>query len=305
MINLCVGSLAISPILRPVTPEDALRVIQTAREGGANIIDTAEYYQNYALLRPALSAFPDMRVITKTYAWDGLTAQASFDKARTGLGRDYIDYFLLHEQESEHTLRGHAGACAYFQNIKEQGHIGKFGISTHRIAGVRAAVRYRYTYGIDAVMAPLNMLGMGLSDGALADMTDALREAKSAGLEVFLMKALAGGHLISRRDEALRFILAQDYADLCAVGMASAAEARYACAIFGGAIPNAADARASLTADRRLVIEEGCIGCGACAKRCGQGAIVMDAGLARAVPEKCVRCGYCAAVCPELVIKII
>ncbi|MDR2504725.1 MAG: aldo/keto reductase [Oscillospiraceae bacterium] len=304
MVKLCMGSLAISPIARGVTQEHALSVVRAAYDGGAGIIDTAEYYRNYALLMPALAALPNMRVITKTYAYDETTAEASFGKARRELGRDYIDYFLLHEQESIHTLRGHAGAARFFRRKAGSRQIGRFGISTHRIEGVRAAVKYASEYGIGAVMAPLNMLGVGLSDGTLSEMIDALREAKAAGLDVFLMKALAGGHLISRRDEAFRFILEQDYADYCAIGMASAAEARYACAVFNNTAPSEGDAQTSLRADRRLMIEEGCIGCGACAERCGQRAIVMDFGKARAIADKCVQCGYCAAVCPELVIKI-
>lgn len=48
-----------------------------------------------------------MNIFTKSYAYDSKTAEDSLAKALKELNTDYIDGFLLHEQESEHTLRGH------------------------------------------------------------------------------------------------------------------------------------------------------------------------------------------------------
>ena len=85
---------------------------------------------------------------------------------------------------------------------------------------------------------------------------------------------------------------------------------------------------------RQLHIEEYCEGCGSCAERCQQGALLLtevpsedenpyDFGSAFAAaegidpekntavrisaavdPEKCVLCGYCTAVCPVFALKV-
>jgi ferredoxin len=225
----------------------------------------------------------------------------SIREARVGIGRRYIDAMLLHEQESEHTVRGHWDALTAYRELKASGDLGAVGLSTHRIAGVKAAVRF----GMDVVCAIINVDGLGLTDGSRLDMERALMDAREAGLFVIGMKILGGGHLIARRDEAVRYALGLDFLDAIAVGMASEAEIDYNCAMFAGQTPDPEAARISSAAARELMIEEGCVGCGRCAARCGQGAIVMEAGQARAVPELCVRCGYCAAACPYVLIKVV
>lgn len=42
------------------------------------------------------------------------TAEASLKKALLELNVDYIDLFMLHEQEGEHTFKGHFEAIEYF-----------------------------------------------------------------------------------------------------------------------------------------------------------------------------------------------
>ena len=56
---------------------------------------------------------------------------------------------------------------------------------------------------------------------------------------------------------------------------------------------------------RRLLIEEYCEGCGACVKRCSQGALRLEGGRSTVDPSRCVLCGYCAKVCPMFAIKVI
>jgi len=208
---------------------------------------------------------------------------------------------MLHEQESEHTVRGHMEAINYYRKMKDDGLIGLVGLSTHRVAGVRAAIRF----GMDAVMAPLNVAGLGLSDGTRSDMETALREAKRAGLFTMTMKVLGGGHLLCRREKALQYVARLKFVDSVAVGMASHAEIEYNTALFNGKeLPEWAVVE-SASAERRLMIEEGCTGCGRCAERCRQKAIYLANGIAAVNHELCVRCSYCAVACPEYCIKIV
>ena len=51
------------------------------------------------------------------------------------------------------------------------------------------------------------------------------------------------------------------------------------------------------------VCAAGCIGCGACAKKCEEGAITMDNKLPVIDNEKCIGCMVCVEKCPTKVIK--
>lgn len=53
-----------------------------------------------------------------------------------------------------------------------------------------------------------------------------------------------------------------------------------------------------------MVDEKKCIGCGACASICPQGAITIVNGKSKIDPKKCVRCGACQNFCPVEAIDI-
>ena len=48
-----------------------------------------------------------------------------------------------------------------------------------------------------------------------------------------------------------------------------------------------------------FTVEDGCIGCGLCAKKCPEGAIKVENFLAFIDDEKCVNCGVCKGSCPR------
>ena len=45
-------------------------------------------------------------------------------------------------------------------------------------------------------------------------------------------------------------------------------------------------------------INDGCIGCGACAGVCPVGAIAEDGGVFKIDESMCIECGACAGACP-------
>lgn len=300
--RLCFGTLTMGPFQRNLTPEQGAALIERAFDHGVNFLDTAEIYETYPHVALALKAKPDAVVCTKSYSYDAATAEASFVKAVKGIGRDYIDVFLLHEQESIHTIRGHHEAIEYFLRRKEQGCIGAFGLSTHYIGCMKAALRYPEL----SVLFPLiNKRGVGIADGSADEMLGVIKEAHEAGRGIIAMKPLGGGHLISQREEAFDFILGLDCVDTVATGMQSFDEVDYNCARFSCEEPEPGLAERLGRVKRRMLIQDWCQGCGTCVRACRNHAISMVGGIARIDYSKCATCGYCARACPEFNIKVI
>nr|MDD6336240.1 aldo/keto reductase [bacterium] len=300
--RLALGTLTMGPLQCALPVEQGANLIRYAASRGINMVDTAEYYDTYPYIGRAMVDYPNLVVCTKSYAYTKEMAQESFEKACRGIGRDYIDVFLLHEQESEHTLRGHAEALEHWITLKQKGYIGAVGLSTHYVAAVEAAAKSPM---VDVIHPIFNMEGLGICDGTREDMERALQKAKAAGKGIYAMKALGGGHLIGRADQALAFVAGKPYVDAFAVGMQREDEVDYNIALVEGSpVPQEAASRLAKQ-ERKMMVHDYCRGCGTCVKRCPFGAISLVDG--RAVPDekKCVRCGYCAKVCPDFCIKVV
>jgi len=300
--QLCFGTLTISPLQRNLPLRDGLAVMEKAIELGVNFFDTAELYDTYTYLKEALKTYPSLVISTKSYAYDRETAEKSFIKAVKGIGREYIDIFMLHEQESIHTIRGHWEALEYFIKLKDRGYIGAVGISTHRVSGVKDACKFKE---IQIIHPIINMLGIGITDGTRENMEAAIMQASLCGKGIFAMKPLGGGHLIPRRDEALDYILSFPYVDSIALGMQNQNEVEYNVKYFDGdQIENAL--KEKLQKQKRcLYIHDWCKGCGSCVKACRNGALHLEQNMAVVDPEKCVLCGYCVGSCTDFCIKVL
>lgn len=300
--GLCFGSLTMTPMQKNLSVKEGAALLTEAFSMGINFVDTAQYYENYAYLEEALRTIPRSRYViaTKSYAWDTATAKEAVDQALSELNTDYIDLFLLHEQESEHTLRGHQEALAYFCECKEKGIIRATGLSTHRLAGVAAAIEHP---DIEVIHPIVNQKGIGIQDGTMDEMEALLVKAKAAGKGIYAMKPLGGGHLIKDYAQSLTFALLRPYVDSVAIGMQSKEEIRCNVALLDGRREPELEAR--LQKKRRtLSVADYCSACGACVKRCRQDGIRIVNG--RATPnENCILCGYCAKACPDFCIKVI
>ncbi len=269
-----------------------------AYESGITVFDTAELYQNYEHLAGLLKVYPDAAVITKCYAFDKEGAQKSLEKALRGINRDYIDVFMLHEQESELTLKGHKEAIDYFINKKQEGIIKAFGVSTHYVRCAAAAAQMKE---IDVIEALINKGGFGIADGTEQLMAAELKKATANGKGVIAMKPLAGGHYIRNAADSLRYVKELDYINTVAVGMQNEQEIDYNIKLFDD--NNDIDIK-YVGLDREMHIADWCKGCGKCQARCANGAIKVSGGKAKVNMKKCVLCGYCASVCPEFCIKV-
>ena len=300
--RLSFGTLTISPMQKHFTPERGAELILYAAEKGVNLFDTAQLYETYAPLRLALKKRPDLLVSTKSYAWDRESAQAAFDDARRQLDMDVIPIFLTHEQEDMLTLKGHREAFDFYLEQKAKGYIRAVGFSTHRVAAVSYAPRYP---GVDVIHPLINLTGVGIGDGTREEMEQACRSAASAGIGIYAMKPLGGGHLLRDPRQAFDYLRGLPFIDSICCGMQSEDEIDVNLALASGQEPDAAAAARIRREPRKLMIHDWCQGCGQCVARCGQGALHIEDGRCVCDQSKCVRCGYCAPVCPDFCIKVI
>lgn len=300
--KLCFGSLTMTKMQKNLTVQEGGKLLSYGFERGINFVDTAQYYENYEYIREALKTIPRDRYIiaTKSYAYDTQTAKAALEEALEKLDTDVIDLFLLHEQESVHTLRGHREALLYFQEMKEKGYIRALGLSTHRIEGVKAAIDEPL---IEVIHPIFNEKGIGIVDGTVEEMEAELSVAHERGKGIYGMKALGGGHLIPTYAQSLTFVREKPFIDSIAIGMQSEAEVDCNVALVSGNRDEMLE-HSLERQPRKLLVAEYCIGCGACVRTCRQDGIRLIDG--RAEPnENCILCGYCAIACPEFCIKVI
>ena len=223
--RLCFGSLCLGYLQSDLGLSEGAELIRYAYGLGVNFFDTAQLYGTYKYIAAA-ELGGSIIISSKTYAHTRELAEEALEEALNELGRGYIDIFMLHEQESIHTIMGHHAALEYLFEQKEAGRIRAVGISTHRVSGVLGAVEFnkKNKNKLDIIHPMYNITGLGIVDGTLADMEAALIKAKNSGFFIFCMKALGGGVLYNRAKEALGFVLDKPFFDCVAVGMKTAAE---------------------------------------------------------------------------------
>lgn len=301
--RLCFGSLTLGPLQANLPLLEGVKVLETAFENGVNFVDTAELYKNYEYLKHAVkNRRKEIVISAKSYSYSKETAEESLQKALEEIDTDYIDIFSLHEQESEHTIRGHYEAIEYLIKAKEKGIIRAIGISTHAVAAVKATIKYPE---IEIIHPIINKAGLGIIDGTKVEMLDAIEAASKAGKGIYSMKALGGGNLIKNAEECFEFVLRNENISSVAVGMQSTAEVMNNIAIFEGKQVPVEIKNQIAQKERKLLIDFWCTGCGSCSRKCNQKAIEIINGKAKVNSEKCVLCGYCGAYCPDFCIKII
>lgn len=301
--KLAFGTLTISPLQKNLSVHESLPVMLEAFRRGINFFDTAEGYENYDHLRNFLKHVnrKDVIISTKTYAYSRAQAEKSLKKALAEMDTSYVDLFMLHEQMNEQTIKGHYDAIEYFLEMKEKGIIKAIGISTHFVAGVIAT---KYFNVIDVVHPIINKAGIGICDGDLKAMEEAIKSIKDSK-GIFAMKALAGGNLLNNIDEAFDYILSFKGLDSVAIGMQNINEVIFNVNKFENKQIHDTIIKALDFQNRKLHIGDWCIGCSKCVNLCQQEAIQVINGKAVVSHENCTCCGYCSQVCDEFCIKII
>ncbi len=301
--RLCFGSLTMGPLQAGFSPEEAGEILAFALEQGINFVDMAQLYGVYPYVRYALDKTKrdDIVLCSKTYAYEHDAALEAVEEARKALDRDVIDIFMLHEQESALTLRGHRPALDALYECKAKGIVRAVGISTHHVAAVRAAANI----GLDVIFPLINVAGWGIVDGTRQEMEDAVSDAYAQGIGIYIMKAFGGGNLHKRSEECLNYVLSLPFADSIAIGMQGRDEVEANIHFFETGSYTPAQAERLRTKNRRIHVEDWCIGCGTCASHCPQGAISVENGRMHVDPNKCVLCSYCSAFCDMYAIKML
>jgi aryl-alcohol dehydrogenase-like predicted oxidoreductase len=301
--RLCFGTLTLGPLQANLPVHEGASLIRAAIERDINFLDTAELYGTYQYIRGAISGMnrSDVVIASRSYDYTYENMQKSVAFALESMNIDYLDLFLLHEQESALTLKGHTEAIRYLEDARGAGIIRAVGVSTHYVQCVKAAA---FMPEIDVIHPLLNYSGIGIADGRVEDMLQAIELAHSQGKGIYSMKAIGGGALLRDVEGALRFAIAQPCVDSIAVGIKTLDELEMDLAIFQGRRIDDS-LREKTCRDKTLIIEPWCTGCGKCVERCSHGALNIVQGRVEVDGTRCVLCGYCQAVCPEVCMKVV
>ena len=301
--ELCFGALPMGPLQKNVSPVECSEMLIKALQQGVNFVDTAQMYKTYKPIKMAMDKTGIRPVIaTKSVvsAYDDM--QKAVDEALSEFDVSYIDIFLLHAARAKDTVfEDRKGAFQCLLENKQKGRIKAVGISSHSVPIIKKASENPC---MDVVLSILNLTGVGIIDGSRADMENVVQACIRNGKGVYLMKALAGGVLAPRYDEAMSYARSIPGIASVAVGMVKMAEAEYNLKYFKGENPGSL-AKSLVEAKEYQVFRSICVSCGKCIDICGAGAITIVEGKARIDESKCIRCGYCFGTCPQFAIRMV
>ncbi|MDO4383726.1 MAG: aldo/keto reductase [Eubacteriales bacterium] len=297
------GTLTMGFSQKNLSIEEGAEVILHAAEQGINFFDTAQYYDTYRYLAPALAKIRQKNleppvICSKTLETDYDGAVNAVKECLQALHISSVDIFLLHEVRGREDFYQRKEAWQALLDLKNEGLIRAIGISTHH---VDACLEMAVIPECDVVFSLINKAGLGIRNGAnpgtREDMEEAIRKCHDAGKGIFTMKAFGGGNLIEDYRSCLDYASQVPGNDSVMIGMANWEQVDRAVEYFEQVLPESYEP--DVSGKRLMVDQSDCEGCGTCKNRCVSQAIFWnEQGLAEIDPAKCVHCGYCAPVCP-------
>jgi predicted aldo/keto reductase-like oxidoreductase len=304
-----------------------IEALERAFELGINYIDTAASYgggNTERLLKDFLKAHrKDVFLATKwslrkeTKAEDLLR---SLDASLEKMGVDMVDLIQVHGASEEWAV-SHPAVFEAVEKAKKQGKVRFNGVSTHsnQVRVVRAAIENKY----DSVLVVYNFMSP-------PELTQALRDARKAGIAVVVMKALSplGGRDREKAKEilgtdvnlytaALKWVLEKDFVDTVIVSMRNEGHIRDALAACG--VKLSEEEREALRRYAAFIDKSFCRLCGECDGVCPEGVSVAEVmryrmyyreygavdyaralyrGLEGKSGVSCNLCGLCNSACP-------
>jgi aryl-alcohol dehydrogenase-like predicted oxidoreductase len=231
------------------TDTEIHRLLDVAREGGVNYLDTAPAYgTSEERIGHILGERPEPWIVgTKageTFA-DGESRhdfapeaiRTSLERSLRRLRRDRLDIVLLHSDGNDAAILRESGAVDVLREFRERGLAGAVGISTKTVEGGLLA----FEFGLDVVMATYNPWQR--------DEEPVLDAAVRAGRSVLVKKALGSGWMgraapesgtdVDPVRQAFRFIFSHPGATSVVVGTVNPENLRKNCEIAARAVGTA------------------------------------------------------------------
>jgi uncharacterized protein len=301
--ELSFGTLVMGPLQANLDISFGQHLLEQAFDLGITFFDTAHLYKTY----PYFLGIPqhkkqNMVINSKSYAYTYEDMNQQINEGLQAIGRDYFDIFMLHEQESVLTLKGHNEALSAMVDAKKAGKIRAIGVSTHTVTLVRDLLLHPE---FEVVHPIFNKASHGIRGGTIEDMMEAVENLYKAGVGIFVMKPLGGGRLFQDFLSSLQFVHHYPYKHSAAVGIKNEAEIEINVAIFEDRYEDSMLSKLNLKEKKLFYQRDSCILCCECLQFChfdviskGNDTMIFDL-------EKCVLCGYCIAHCPNMAIRVL
>ncbi len=302
--EICFGALPFGPLQKNLNMVSCTRIVEKALERGINFIDTAQMYLTYEPIKRAMKSTGIRPIIaTKSTAKDYQSMQKAINEALTQLDVKTIDIFHLHAARSDDSVfEERQGALECLIDYKARGVIKAVGISSHSVQAVNAAAHHK---DIDVVFPIINIDGIGILHGSREGMLEAISHCVHAGKGVYIMKALGGGTLIDRYDEAMTFARGIPGISAVALGMVSEEELLFNLDYFNGINNEHKMPSKSGGKKKFIAVPSLCNNCGQCRTICPNEAILLSDGRSLIDETRCLTCGYCVSACSMFAIRMV
>lgn len=194
-------------------------LLKTAYDKGVFFWDSADQYGTHPHLKEALKTMPRDKVVilSKTHASTEDEMKKDIDRFRSEIGTDYLDILLLHCMTSKDWPEEKKGAMEVLSKARQDKVIRAHGVSCHTFGALQAAATSSW---VQIDLARINPAGV-VMDAGVQDVTKVLRLMNTSGKVVMGMKIFGDGKLVDRKDECLKFALAQKYMSCFTIGIES------------------------------------------------------------------------------------
>lgn len=300
--EMCFGTLVMSPLQANLSLKEGQNLIEEAIDCDVNFFDSAQFYKTYDYFANVPTYKKNNIVITsKSYSFEFESMMEDIEFGLKSIKRDYFDIFMLHEQDSTLTLKGHKPALEAIIKAKEQGKVRSIGVSTHSVTLTKDLILHPE---FDVVHPIFNLEGIGYKDGTIKEQEDAIKDLYNANFGVYLMKPLGGGKLYKSLLPALNYAKNFSFKHSVAVGIKNKDELLIDVAIFNNEYDDSFNIKLNLKEKKLFYRKELCSFCYNCLSNCpfsalskGDNEIIID-------HSKCNLCGYCISNCENFALRI-